>query len=110
MQSFSPQGVIASFLDTYIGYLRLVLIVRKGKIIVALVNDKQLVYNQKHFLVVHWTLLYRHPPGPSPHAPPQTWELIVQASPLDMGSSDIWWPSLETCSNLFTLGPLTHQC
>ena len=24
--------------------------------------------------------------------------------------SDSWWPSLETCSNMFNSGPTLHQC
>ena len=37
--------------------------------------------------MIHWTSLYRDPPVQGPLA------------------SYIWWPRLETCSNLFTWGP-----
>ena len=41
---------------------------------------------------------------PSAHylTPPRTWDLTVF---LPSPTSDIWWPSLKTCSNLFTSGP-----
>ena len=37
-------------------------------------------------------------------APPtHTWDLTGQGLPQPyLPASDIWWPSLETCSNLFT--------
>ena len=43
----------------------------------------------------HETSLYRDPP------PFWTWDLTVQGPP----TSDIWWPRLSTCSNLFTWEP-----
>ena len=53
--------------------------------------------------MMHWTPLYRSPLGPTPT---WKWDLTEQWS-LAM---DIWLSSLETCSNLFTLGPPSHQC
>ena len=41
--------------------------------------------------MMHWTSLYKAPKH-------QTWEPLALASPL----CDICWPSLETCSNMFT--------
>ena len=47
---------------------------------------------------VHWTSLYRTPPsGHGTWGPPDPARTPVR---------DIWWPSLETCSNLF-IGPHT---
>ena len=37
--------------------------------------------------MMHWTSLYRA-----------------------LATSDIWWPSMETCSNSFTSGTTPHQC
>ena len=48
--------------------------------------------------MMHWNSLYRAPPGPGPL---QTWGI---GTPGPAPASDIWWPSLETCSNLF-IGP-----
>ena len=36
--------------------------------------------------------------------PPPDMDVTGQGPP----GSDVWWPSLETCSNLFTSGPSTH--
>ena len=49
-------------------------------------------------------------PGTSPsHPGHQTWDQVAQPCPpliSDMDPpGDIWWPSLETCSKLFTWGP-----
>ena len=53
---------------------------------------------------MHWTSQYSPPPQ--------------KDLPLDMGphctetfsARDIWWPSLETCSNLFTSGAPPPHC
>ena len=58
--------------------------------------------------------LTEHPP-PLEETSLQIWGLTVQRSSLLV---DIWWPSLETCSNLFTSGapppppfpPPPHYC
>ena len=42
-------------------------------------------------------LTVKPPPHPSPL---QTWDMDPH-----LPASDIWWPSLETCSKLFTWGP-----
>ena len=49
-------------------------------------------------------LLYRTPsPNPGHHPPPRSkYGISLIRDPL---SCDIWWPSLETYSNLFTSGP-----
>ena len=61
--------------------------------------------------MMHWVSLYRlpgpvpqtsdmGPPWSQPHQPPpqhQSWDPQPHPS-----VSGIWWPSLETCSNLFT--------
>ena len=66
--------------------------------------------------MMHWTSLYRAPTGnPSPAlhldmGPDCTgathgtslYRCLISSYP-----ADIWWPSLETCSNLFILGPPT---
>ena len=56
------------------------------------------------------------PPPPRPFSPrhetwvptwikrPPTWDMGTYPLPL-LPTSDIWWSSLETCSNLFTAGP-----
>ena len=47
--------------------------------------------------MMHWTSLYRAPdpnPGPSPRH--QIWDPSGSAA-----TSDIWWPSPETCLNMF---------
>ena len=57
--------------------------------------------------IIHWTSWYRA--SPPRH---QTWDPSYLAQLL---ASDIWWLSLETCSNLFTWRPTyphsshTHQ-
>ena len=54
-----------------------------------------------------WDLRTPHNPDPptnmrpQSHAPPGLW-------PQPYPASDIWWPSLETCSNLFTSGAPQH--
>ena len=45
--------------------------------------------------IMHWNSLYIPPPLDIRHGTPP--------------ASDIWWPSLETCSDLFTSGPLPNQ-
>ena len=67
--------------------------------------------------MMHWTSLYRSPSpicGPSPDMWPQTpspsptphmGSQDTQVLALVPTSSDVCWPSLETFSNLFTLGP-----
>ena len=59
-----------------------------------------------------WDLhLPRHQTWPTlPHPRHQTWDLHSPPPPTpDMGplplATDIWWSSLEACSNLFTWGP-----
>ena len=42
-----------------------------------------------------------------PHNPPPTPPHIRHGTPWSL-TSDIWWPSLETCSNLFTWPPSSH--
>ena len=61
--------------------------------------------------VIHWTSLYRPSPWPRPCS--STWDLTVRGCLWTLGltvqgplTSDIWWTSLETCSNLFTSGHL----
>ena len=46
-------------------------------------------------------LTVQGPLGPGPDPPPRTWD----PSP----AGNIWWPSLGTCSNLFTSGPPTSK-
>ena len=67
--------------------------------------------------MLHWTSLYRalpsppyvqRPPPPTPTLAPSRHRTLLY-SPLPP-ANDIWWPSLETCSNLFTSGPPSHQC
>ena len=50
--------------------------------------------------MMHWTSLYRTP------NPLQTWDMgtpsLPHGDPLSQSpASDIWWPSLETFSNVF---------
>ena len=67
--------------------------------------------------MAHWNSLYRAPPWPQPpgHGTsgtftlamtlvPWTWDLKgpLNMAPVPPPASDIWWPSLETCSSLFT--------
>ena len=73
---------------------------------------------------MHWILLYMSPPYPSSLCT-GFWSLFVQGPALKLpyralapdpvqgpssvqigpSASDIWWPRLETCSNLFTWRP-----
>ena len=66
--------------------------------------------------MMHWTSLHWAPHSPHPNMKPH-WTGTLSALPPGHGTSldqdpwphspakDIWWPSLETCSNLFTSGP-----
>ena len=60
------------------------------------------------FTMMHWTSLHRAPPGPAPRhgtpqplLPPDISHGTAALSP----ATNMWWPSLETFSNLFTRGP-----
>ena len=59
-----------------------------------------------HYLWCIRPLCTALPPMALALVPPLDMDLTVQEPPV----SDIWWPSLETCSNLFTLGPNVHWC
>ena len=48
-------------------------------------------------------LTVQGPPSPTPSLQP--WHLTVQGPLFLPPANGIWWPSLETCSNLFTSAP-----
>ena len=55
-----------------------------------------------HYPLKHWTSLYRTPLSPALPLPPDMephWKLLH--------TSDIWWPLMVTCSNLYTSGTPT---
>ena len=58
-----------------------------------------------HVTMIHWASLYRGLPHPQPKSL-QTWDLRPPRLHPGSPASDIWWPPLETCSNLFTSGPI----
>ena len=63
--------------------------------------------------MMHWTSLYRAPwpRAHIPHTPHPRHETSLYRDPVwpqSPGHGHIWWPSLETCSKLFILGPVEY--
>ena len=66
---------------------------------------------------IHGTSVYRYPPPPQPHASDMWWQSLETCSNCSLQDppstytptyADIWWQSLETCSNCSLQDPPTH--
>ena len=82
------------------------------KVVFSYVSVRQFVQRGPHVIITHDALNLTVQPPPQPRH--ETWNTPPQSCPLDMQppwppTTDIWWSSLETCSNLFIAPPLERH-